>query len=664
MLLEFSAAVAVTILYSFACLSLGARLLNLLNISRKEGEPLDPIAGTGSAFLLGQGVLAALWVVVSLAGWFSLSVVLGISVAAGLSGIRLGWELLVRLIRRFRAALAGLRAEGWPLRIVALLTLLLVVMTSLSTFLPPEHRGDALAFYLAQPRLISATEHLTLLPGYEGFARVGLQAEFHYAALVTLNGPTAAKLIMGPISLAGALLFLALGGQAGLGRHGKWIALTALYTSTAFTTVIGDGKVDLLGAALGLAAFYWAWQAVPRWGAPELSLTGLLAGLAVVAKISYLPVLPPGLLLLVVWKYLREQPAEARFSRGGLRALLGGLIWLGVWAALALLPHVLKSTVLFNDPLAPFLGSQNAWLTDQVWFSPATTRRIIFLYPFALVYGQFWAQAGDLSPLFLAFLPLALAMSRPRSLLHSRLLPVVLAGAVGVLVWMIYRPSIFAPRYILTALLVLLLVGARAAEGIIQPGSLRPIWLRTIIWASLLVALGGEITRFEPRTANVIHLATGQQSECDMEVLTSDASCRIARILSDQMAPGDRVMIGSYYTYWLRIDTLECMYIDGMEQSLAYIPSVEERWAFLIEQNVHYLVIDRLTHAYLMESLTPDNPPDWLDIEVIYDGSAEEIVDNEFMAYRFESRDPAYQPRTVCLQTHPPVWELTPVQAP
>ncbi len=80
-----------------------------------------------------------------------------------------------------------------------------------------------------------------------------------------------------------------------------------LFTSTTFTYYVGDGKVDLFGAGLGLACCYWVLQA-GRLADPRrcLLLAGAFAGLAVTAKISLLVVLAAGRWRLVVVARRRE----------------------------------------------------------------------------------------------------------------------------------------------------------------------------------------------------------------------------------------------------------------------------------------------------------------------------------------------------------------------
>jgi hypothetical protein len=185
-----------------------------------------------------------------------------------------------------------------PFKIIGFLVLLLVLLLGFVTLLPPTGGSDAEAFYLALPKLIAATHRLLPMPGgYEHFTQIGLQGEMHFAALMSVSNYHAAKLFVWPTSLAIGLMVMGLGKLVGLGRQGNYISIAILFTSTAFTNIIWDGKVDLFATAMGLSAYYWALQRTSVPGAVKMA--GLFTGLALVAKFSFIPTLLPGVMLLV-----------------------------------------------------------------------------------------------------------------------------------------------------------------------------------------------------------------------------------------------------------------------------------------------------------------------------------------------------------------------------
>ncbi len=81
------------------------------------------------------------------------------------------------------------------------------------------------------------------------------------------------------------------------------LTLSSVFTSSAVIWLSGDGKVDLFGMALGLAAYYWAVQIRYEQTKIPLFLTGIFSGLSIVAKLSYAVVMIPSIALLVLWGY-------------------------------------------------------------------------------------------------------------------------------------------------------------------------------------------------------------------------------------------------------------------------------------------------------------------------------------------------------------------------
>jgi hypothetical protein len=271
-----------------------------------------------------------------------------------------------------------------------------------------------------------------------------------------------------------------------MGRRGQWLTLSILFSSTSVTWLSGDGKVDLFGAAFGLAAYYWAIQIRFARTKFALFLTGLFSGFSIVAKLSYAPVMVPSIALLVLWGYWDEIKDKSRWQlffksfAGGSLVILTGLI-------IAFIPHFIKNGLLYHNPIAPLGSGDMGWL-NQTWFEPEMTHHILFTYPLALTYGSYWAQYGNLSPLILAFVPLALFLPRPHSLLASPLTIITLIALVAVGVWMLYSPSVLSPRYILASLLLLALLPARAAEYI-SLNDQRPRLLSVGVMTATLVTL-------------------------------------------------------------------------------------------------------------------------------------------------------------------------------
>jgi hypothetical protein len=331
-----------------------------------------------------------------------------------------------------------------------------------------------------------------------------------------------------------------------------------------------------------------------------------------------------------------------------LRALLAGGLQMGLAFTFAVGPHLIKNGVLFDNPLAPFAGGSLGW-ADQVWFTPETSRRIVLTYPLALTFGNYWAQYGNLSPLLLAFSPLALLLARPRSVLDSALLAVTLAALLGVVTWLIVRPAVFSPRYILATLLLFALLPARAAEEVSQREA-RPRWLTTSVMGATSVTLVATGLFF----ANVVffpRLTLDYLNDRVPECGRDGQHCRSMVLINEDSQPGDRVFLASWHRYWLRGDLLQCLSADEFNGGISG-DTPEARWQVLYQQGFRYLLADYSTHAGILESLNLAALPAWVKAELIFE-------EEPIAVYRLSYTNPPVMQTAICRRTSPgPVWEV------
>jgi len=646
--------VAACSLYVVACLCLGTFLVRRLLAA---DDPLDrPSASAtlATGFLLGQGVLANLWQLVSLARAFSMPVVavtLGFCI---LVGFRTTWTCLRRLTRESGPGLAAYWKEPLSWRLATCLILAACLAAGVSVLVPLSGWSDAAAFYLPIAKVMAASHRLVPLPGYEAFTTIGLQGEFHYAALMSLGSGQWAKLFVWPTSLAAAMMLLAIGSVLGLRQRGKWIALAMLCTSTAFTFLIGDGKVDLFGAAMGVAFFYWGLRIKVGSVRSSACLAGLFAGFAVVAKVSYLVSFAPGAFLLVAWRGVMMSSGRLR-TRVMILARVG--VAFGFWFGLSLLPHILKNALLFGEPLAPFIGSTGQFWANQVWFSSESTLKLLLTYPLALILGGYPGQFGDLSILFLAFAPLVVLMPRPASFARNGLVQLTLASVFGVVLWMISRPSVFALRYFLAPLLALIPVVACFAEHAIQKEE-RPRWLGAGVLLWLVIVCAGMVYLELPTAKKAAQYLSGRASECTLvaagtSLALGSSVCEALTVVNNDAAPGDRVCLSTYYRFWLRPDLLQCIWRPSDASNPCPDGAQPEGgdWSRLFKLGFRYLVIDKVTFKSIAALYDPLTAPSWLDVTTLFN-------DAGYAVFRLESKDPSRRPCITCQQVAPPAWDL------
>ncbi|RPJ28825.1 MAG: hypothetical protein EHM33_03250 [Chloroflexi bacterium] len=630
--------------YSMTCLGTGILILRLLAARVDWMERISAGTILATAFILGEGILASLWLLLALGGWFSTRVVGILCFVFAVAGLSIGRSLFSGLKKQIASIWRELREDTWGWQLLAGLTVFLCLLCVTSLGRPLA--GDGPAFYLALGKFIASSNHLIPMPGYEAFTNVGLQGELHFAALMALRSPDAAKLFPWLTAIMAGIMLASLGRVVGMGRRGQWLTLSMLFSSSAVIWLSGDGKVDLFAVGLGLAAYYWAVQIRFTRIKLALLLTGLFSGFSIVAKLSYAPVMVPTIVLLVLWGYSAEfknrsqWPAAFRSFTIGCMVILAGLI-------LALIPHFVKNGLLYHNPISPIGSGGIGWL-NQTWFGPAVTRWILLTYPFALTYGSYWAQYGNLSPLILAFLPLMFYLPRPRPFFSSPLVVITLVALVGVLAWIIYSPSILSPRYILATLLLLILLPARSAEYV-SLNDQRPRLLAAgvIISTTLSLAMVG-LYFLDPVFLPdfTIKYLIRPMDECDRD----GRSCWAMESINRKAEAGSRVYVASYEYYWLRGDLMQCVSTPNDTIAEAFGHNL---WLALYEKGVKFLVINKSTHSSVLERLDLQHLPQWVELKPLYE-------QDPLYAYCIKFKTPPSNSTPLICRKMPssPAWEI------
>lgn len=627
--------------YTLGCLGAGLIALRLLCGKKSNPGNLHATARFTTALILGQGVVSQILAVAGLALDFTLWLVLTVTFVPILVGARPLRELVVAQAVSIRTKAGAWRAESVGFKLMSVLLIALFGLVGLAALVFPP-MGDGEAFYFVYGKFISSSQQfLPLVGNYEPFSTIGLVGELHFAALMTIAGPVTAKAFVWIIAGAACLMLAEIGRVCSLGSYGRLVLVILTLTSTTFTTYILDGKVDLFAASLGLAAYFWALA----YGKSDLipaqaRVAGALAGLACVAKFSYIPVIAPSLALIFA---IRIEPRSLKFvSRAFMNLALG--------AAVVVIPHLLKNGVFFGEPLAPFITSSEArdWVkVNNHWFDPSVTAWIVKSYPLALVFGNYPMQGGTLSYIWLAFLPLCLFLPRPTRLRESPLAIATLAGIFGLGLWIFLRPSVIAPRYLLATLLLLFLPVARAIEYF-SLGATRIRLISILAGATLIFSLVATISPYRPVWREAVWLVTDRLPPC----LRASIYCFEMAKLNGLTAPGERLFLLLYYTYWLRPDLLVCRNT-GDEASWAKEKggTLPAFWEKLFAHGFRLLVVDRVSHAKELELIKQTRAPVWLDVKEVYRGS-------HVVAYRLKSRDTSRRPTLECHEESDGKWKV------
>ncbi len=600
----------ISVTYASACLGWGfliARAFSHCGIKITTDRRFFDCSSilVASSFLVGAALISALFTVLGLIGQLRLLPLI-LVLLLGVVGLMLGRKSLHEFMYASLDALRAVRAMPPWLLFIGGFTVLLALGSGIGAWvLPPK--GDAAAFYMVYPKIIAATGLLEPMHGpFYAFSVIGLPVELHYAALMVLADEHAAKFFMFPIAVSVGVMLVGIVRLCGGGIAAVTLAWAMLFSSYTFHHYIYDGKVDLAAAAFGLAAVYWLLRGTEsRVSVLACGVAGWFAGLATTAKFSYLLVLSVSLFVLLAWRLVVSRSEETKLGESSVNlARVSGLM--AIAAVVAWIPQLLKNGMLFDAPLAPFLGGQGEGnLLSQAWFSPEDTRKILLTYPFALVFGRYPMQGGGLSLLFLAFLPFLIWLSRPISWRRSVTVAVTVAGVSGVFAWMLLRPSVIAPRYILASLLLFVPILAIAAEDVLAKKA-APLVLRA---GTTLTALFAIAASFWHLLLIPIAIISGFDSKGNTCSLASP-ECDSFRILSEIARPDDRILIASYYPYWLTPAQLQCR--DTLDEQRS-IPDQTQLVSWLQSRGFTYVAVDPTVSRKLaadLQQLAERNVPD------------------------------------------------------
>jgi hypothetical protein len=632
-----------TIEYIFACLGMGYLIWQVPRM-RDTGIRVSSGIKLTTSFLLGLGILANLWLLIALSGWFSPVVVRITSLLLAIIGIATHHKIIPEFLHKAIEIIVGSFKSRWGWKLVFSLTILLCL--GWATSLGRSPFGDGSDFYLAIAKVIASSHQLRPLPGYEEFTSIGLQGEMHFAALMSLGSVDAAQLFPWPVTLAGAMMFVALAGRAGLGRHGQWLVLTMLFTSSALIELSGSGKIDLFATALGFAAYYWAVRVRDTEGTMAIWLAGIFMGLALLAKISYILTFIPSVTIIILWGLLSKDPQTASYTVRFRRSLPLVLVCIAGFL-ISVTPHLLKNHVLFENSFAPF-GTGTTGFKDQTWYGPETIRRILLTLPLALTFGEYWAQLGNLSPLVLAFSPLLPYIPRSRPLLNSLLFILTISAMTGMLCWFVLRPSVLAPRYFMACLFLLLIPVAAGAEAIVLNQARSEILNNIIISVTILTILATGTYHLD--RVFFPHLTyrylIGEASRCEKE----PEYCRTMTVNS-LAGPGTRVFMDNYLRYWLRPDLIQCALTREEIRSYIDLETPQQRWSFIYGRGFELIPIFNIPNrAEVLVRADMEHLPDWLQVVEVKNGSD--------VLLQLTSTDESHKPLVGCKQTTPPAWDL------
>lgn len=506
---------------------------------------------------------------------------------------------------------------------------------------------DAAAYYFAHARLMAVTGQATFTYPGDAFVVSSFHAGILFTAIIQLFGDQAARMLSwvngGVILLAG----WEIGKAAGLSARARWFFLTLMLTSTAFVDLLGDGKVELISTAPLVVALGWMTDSLQTPSRGRFLLIGALLGFGIIARpynIFLVPVFTVSFYLLQVWPVLRREGlvAALRFARPVLW-MFPTLLFMGIF-------HLWQNDLWLGSPFAPLTYARNLDSEDWQWqFDSSLLALIRLLYPFALTFLNTPQSLGNISPLFVGFLPfLLLPEIRARLVLPETLRALLLSALVTLFLWITLFFTVVEIRYVFFLWVLLFLFGAQGIETVfeaIPSGYQRPlraaltvllafVFVRTVITA---------LATYSPIDAN------GQAHCYDI------ALCTFLEPLNKSAPEGARVFALHAYRYYLRPDLFACSSRFNETEELSRVSGAGEKfWTELYRLGFEYVTYEK-DYALLRArfGLLPDRTeaPDWMAVE-------EMISSGRLAIYRLRVHHPPFAPSKTCIPASDGSWQV------
>lgn len=217
---------------------------------------------------------------------------------------------------------------------------------------------------------------------------------------------------------------------------------------------------------------------------------------------------------------------------------------------------------------------------------------------------------------------------------------VTIAGLSGVFAWMLLRPSVIAPRYILVSLLLFVPILSIAAEEVLAKKSASQALLQGTT-LTILFAITASFWHLLPIPSAIISGIGSRGNAC----LLASPECDSFQKLAEIARPGDRLLIASYYPYWLTPAQLQCR--DTLDEQRD-IPDQAQLVHWLKSHGFAYVAVDPTVSQQLaadLQQLAVSNSPDVHEL----------IGGRTLKLYRIKSDWPG---RMRCVETAPGRWYL------
>ena len=177
-----------TVIYSLCCLLFGVIFFRTLFRQSEIWHRLSAATMCAAAFILGQGLLANVWLALGLLTIFNKTLIWSVLILMAIGCSFLIVDLPSSLWREIRGCwddIRKLQGVWYPLLMLVGILVIAFGIKSLTNMILWE---DGEAFYFVLPKIMASSERLIAQRNYASFTQIGLSGDMHYAALMSISG--------------------------------------------------------------------------------------------------------------------------------------------------------------------------------------------------------------------------------------------------------------------------------------------------------------------------------------------------------------------------------------------------------------------------------------------------------------------------------------------
>lgn len=596
----------------------------------------------GTAFIAGAGIVSM--ILITLAGLYQISsilvvLILTVGLISGLNPLRNFWPShSAKNIFTFN------RSDK------VLLALSVSVLAVSTLYSSARLSYDSTAVYFSDAKITALARHILFFTN-DSFVASVYQTAIQFTALMQVFGDQSARLLSWISGLVIIIIGISLGEKTGISRRGKLIYLVLIVTSTAFMDLMGDGKVDLFSSAPAIAAVYWIFIESRESSVNKslLILGGFLIGLAMAAR-------PFNVFLMGIFTFFFYLQTFL-FRRNGkimnFQRIIQSWFWLGIGIIGPIAYHLFANWIILGNPLAPLTNTLHTNSVDWQWaFDPNQLFAVRILYPFVVTFLNSPQSLGNISPLFIAFVPAVLSRKFKANIRLSKdLQRLLIISSITVLIWIFAYFTVVEIRYVFFLWIILFIPAAEITAVLLESGD---TFFRNILYTAII----GLLLFINLRT---VYISLGTYSPIDRQgnpQCFDNVFCAYLRTINKEARPGDRVLTLGSYRYYLRTDLFACSTKADEYQKLQELSQVspDAFWQEIYRQGYKYIAYENdytTRHLQLKIIPSPENTPEWISLEPLF-GKPGDLE----IAYKINVTNPPIKVKSTCRKNSSGIWEV------